>query len=205
MNAPQLHPRREPTERILNLAVALAEGLQRSGLSDERIAEIAVSGISGECPQCHARITGKDLVEIATVVGEADGLTPRLARLRNGYCARNACDARFYELAFQNQPDLDWRPILDRSDRIDTRSLRQAEAVDPDVVAKSADARSRFHRSMGLRILVPLLLLLTLLLARHWYRGGTIMFLREPEEFRVDPLPPGEHDWGMGPPDRFKP
>jgi hypothetical protein len=204
MNSTQALHRKEPTDRMPVLAVALIEGLRRSGLPSERLRELTGNAIKGECARCRMTITGDDLLAVTLAGSDSAAASPRIARLRNGYCARDTCDSRFYDLRFESAPDIDWGSLLATADAAVSKPESAARSGDDDIAVHVAEARTRFRRSLWLRVALPVALLAAALLFRQWYRGGTIPFIREPEAFKVDPLPPGEHDWSQGPPEQYE-
>jgi hypothetical protein len=70
------------------------------------------AALSGECVQCGIRITGEELIELSQPAKTAES-DPKIARLRQDYCARNHCDSYYYRLTFRTHPDLDWTRLLD--------------------------------------------------------------------------------------------
>jgi hypothetical protein len=75
--------------------------------------------------------------------------------------------------------------------------LPQVEGIGEETRQAKVSADQARKRAVNLRLVARLTLglgiLLTLLVIRQLYYGGTIPLLREPEKFKVDVVPPGEH------------
>lgn len=154
--------------------------------------------ISAECVQCGIRLTGAELLALAEA-GEAGEVTgdaraasrppappnPKVARLRLGYCARSGCDSCYYRVTFEPRPGLDWTKLLPGAELEVTAA---APAEDPGNAERQAAFRSSVRRTVG-KAALALGALVLLLVARHWYQGGTIPYLREPEKFDVQVAP----------------
>lgn len=157
--------------------------------------------ISAQCVQCGIRLTGDELLALAEATEDAEGTraasrppappNPKVARLRLGYCARSGCDSCYYRVTFEPRPGLDWTKLLPGAELEVTTT---APAEDPGHAERQAAFRSSVRRTAG-KAALALGVLIVLLVARHWYQGGTIPYLREPEKFDVEvaptPIPPG--------------
>jgi hypothetical protein len=159
----------------------LAEALERLLPDEARRQAAAQTSLSAECVLCGLTVNGLELLEAGASVGGV--ARPKIARLRQGYCARNGCESRFYRITFSPFPHLDW-----------TRAFAQSDVVrgeqDEQVQAEAAEARARRrarHWRLAGRVGIGLGVLCALYLVRQWYLGGTIPLLREPEEFQTDP------------------
>lgn len=77
---------------------ALARALGETGEGAPRIRELLAHDIRVQCVGCGIALTAEELEALALDPASAPG-SPRLERLRLGYCARNGCDSRFYGLS----------------------------------------------------------------------------------------------------------
>lgn len=149
------------------------------------------SRASATCVQCGITIRGDEL--LALVPSASDTGTPppspRVARLRLGYCARQGCDSTYYSVRLPFPPGTECprHPVAGGAEPSGTgrpnpvggrRTLRLA-------VAALADSL----RAGGFRLAWAATVLVGLAAFRHWYTGGTIPILREPERFEVEVAP----------------
>jgi hypothetical protein len=133
--------------------------------------------LKGECIQCGIRITEEELLLLGQekTAGETD---PRIERLRLGYCARNGCDSIFYRVSARANAPIEW-----------SKYFPEPNSHLSDPANDGLEVQTTFAAGTKLfnwRVLAAGLTLLTLILVRQYYRGGTIPFIREPEEFKVD-------------------
>jgi hypothetical protein len=177
------------TSRQLNLqelpafCTDLAERLREQGLDDDRIRSLFGQGLGGECIQCAVRVTGDELLGLTNPAPATTGLSPRTARLNQGYCARHDCPSYFYRIEFRPVPGIDWaillNPVQSGSDPNARPGLLNSAGLGRWI-------RSPTRRTV-LQLGVGIILALFLLLIRQWYIGGTIPWIRQPEPFSVDP------------------
>jgi hypothetical protein len=177
--------RQEHVQNLSRFSQRLAGALGQSAPGPDQLRPALCAAVSGECVQCGIRITGEELIELSQPAETAES-NPKIARLRQGYCARNHCDSYYYRLTFRTHPDLDWTMLLSRAD-----SLNEAQAL-PAAVEEDTNKTTPGvgRRRLVGRIFVALAVVSLLLLVRQWYRGGRIPLIREPENFQVDHLPP---------------
>jgi hypothetical protein len=177
-------------EHLLKLAPfcqALGEALGGSGLAPDQALGVWRAALTAQCARCGIPISGEELFALSQPPGENP--SPKIRRLRLGDCARPGCDSYFYRLSFRAHPALDWPALLARTEAI------RAELERP-VSGRSGAApfaKAVLHAGLTRRAAIALAVLLLLLLARHWYGGGGIPLLREPEHFRVAPAPAESH------------
>jgi len=177
--------RQEHVQNLSRFSQRLAGALSQSALGPDQLRSALSAALSGECVQCGIRITGEELIELSQPAETAES-NPKIARLRQGYCARNQCDSYYYRLTFRTHPDLDWTRLLSRADSVE-EAQPQPTAV-ADETKKTTPGMGR--RRLVARLLVALAVVSLLLLVRQWYRGGRIPLIREPENFQVDHLAP---------------
>lgn len=170
----------------LRLAVAFAQSLVaavRSVAGSADVLAILRAGVHAECPQCHLRLFGEDVLALAGSEAPQAEVSPKLHRLAQGFCGRQGCEALFYEFTFEPAPPLDWSVVLAQVDGAVTPEASDAGAAEAVLADQKAIAQKRARR----RVLLGLAVVLLLLLARHLMTGGTIPFLREPRHFTADP------------------
>ena len=106
----------------------------------------------------------------------------KAARLSQGYCGRRGCDSYYYRLMLSEDQDLDWNSVLAAVDKGETHQ------VEDESLAAESTLMSCLRGRWTARTLAVLAVLLGLLVAWQWHRGGTIPWLREAERFQVDSL-----------------
>ena len=173
----------------------LGRALSRTGLTPAQVQAVWQSSVRAECVLCGIRVSGEELFALAQPPSALYG-TVKLGRLRLGDCARHGCDSFYYRLIFQNYPRLNW-----------PRLLAEAEAFQPEQPSPRQRRRFAFrlpalpdfgeYSGFARRGLVVLAAILFLLVARQWYRGGSLPLVRQPENFHVDPGP-DMHPYQMG-------
>lgn len=158
-----------------------------------RAAEVEAAvreSVSAECVQCGIRLTGGELLVLGETKAEAGPSGSRLGRVQMGYCARNGCDSRFYRVTFEAREGVDWSAIVPSTEIESDRSQGEARSLAPEEPMVGAPAfRPGPGRRGWLKVGAACVLLGILLLARHWYRGGSVPILREPEDFQVEVVP----------------
>jgi len=176
--------REEHVQNLSRFSQRLAGALGQSTPGPDQLRPALRAAVSGECVQCGIRITGEELIELSQPAETAES-NPKIARLRQGYCARNHCDSYYYRLTFRTHPDLDWTSLLSRADSVDEAQPQPTPVED---ATKKATPGTERRRIIG-RVALALAVMALLLLVRQWYRGDRIPFIREPENFQVDHLP----------------
>jgi hypothetical protein len=183
MSNPTPLTRQEHLQTLPAFSAALAAALKHCGPGEEKLRPALDSALAAECVLCGITLTGSELLAIGAAAEESAGDNPKLARLRQGDCARNGCRSYFYRLTFTPHPDLDWAKVLSQTEIAKTG--QQVEAREEE--AALAAARRAVGWKLIRRLLVGLALVAMLWLIRQWYSGGTIPLLREPEHFKPDP------------------
>ena len=173
--------RQEHIQNLGQFSRALAEALEKSALGPDTLRQALCVALSAECVQCAIRVTGEELLALsAPALGSATN--PRVARLRQGYCARNHCDSYYYRLMFAVHPDIDWPRLLAQ---IESTGGEGGGAAPGDATPKIATQNPARARRFS-RVAIGVAILAMLWILRQWYRGGTIPWVREPENFQVD-------------------
>ena len=170
LHIPQL---REESRRLF-------AALNRS-LADESKANAALAAVRVQCEQCGTRLNPAELTALATSAAPALANSPRLARLHQGYCARNDCKSYYYRIEFPPTEGIDWNSALAASPDPEPEPIpsEAAAAPKPRLIPLTGPLAAKLGATLAL--------ILTLILLRQWYVGGTIPLLRQPESFQVDP------------------
>ena len=181
-------PNSQTVQRELHLpslpqfVVGLETALLAKGHSPEKARDLLTQHASAECLACGIKVKGEELLLLGPQSAAMD-VSSKIARLRQGYCARQTCETYFYRVLLANLPDLDWAQLLAEAEN---SVAEQTAAPDVEQLAKKRLAR----KQLGIRLAVAAGILLVLLLAKQLYQGGRIPLLREPEKFEVDRSPP---------------
>ncbi len=157
--------------------------LRQAGVADAPLPDLLESSVAGECVQCGIRLTTEDLLALSASDPADDAAHPKVARLRQGYCARNGCASYAYLLTFNAHPGVDWPKILAA---VESAGQEQHAEVAAEAEAQQIGRREARKKRM-LKLVAGIALLLLLLLIRQWITGGPIPILREPKEYTVDP------------------
>jgi hypothetical protein len=133
VDALEWHPRSRRVERATSACAAsfawvheaLARALGDAGVGGQELNVLFGSGIRAVCAGCGLPVTGAELGEL-TVPGEEDrdrALPPKLERLRLGFCPRNGCEARFFNVEITGPGRFDRGQVLARTrDILDGKS-----------------------------------------------------------------------------------
>jgi hypothetical protein len=181
--------REERIQALEQFSRALSAACRRCGPSEAKTAEAVRAALSAECMKCGIHVSGGELLAISETA-EAKEPSAKVKRMRLGYCARDGCESFTYRLFFRSHPGADWPTITAQLEAVGQNCTELSAA---QAAAKRAAARKARWRTLG-RIGIALAIIGLLLVIRQWYVGGRIPLLREPEKFRVDPLPPGQED-----------
>ena len=161
---------------------AVAHALGEAGLSGQELQVLFATGLKAVCAGCGMALTGDELGRLAVTEGEETGpLPPKLERLRLGFCPRNGCEARFYQLHLAPLPRGDAAQVLARAGAI----LRGDKSAKP-LAAVTAPATRRQIRRL---VVIALATLLVCFVAYRlvFYRSQPIPFVKPASPFQVDP------------------
>jgi hypothetical protein len=142
----------------------------------DRLRAAVDQALSGECVQCGIRLTGWEVLQF----GEEVSTDARVERLRSGYCARNGCESLFYRVTCAAHPEIDWPALLSP-----THALTDDERAAVEAMGRKK-ARLKLRNKALLRAGIAVAALLIVFVVRQIWVGGTIPFIREPENFQVD-------------------
>ena len=161
----------------------LLQALGQAGVGDAQLPGFLEATVTGECVQCGIRLTAEELLALSETSPADGAANPKVARLRQGYCARNGCASYAYLLTFKAHPAVDWPKILAA---VESSGQEQHAEVAAEAEAQQI-ARREARKKRVLKIVAGIALLLLLLLIRQWITGGPIPILREPKKYTVDP------------------
>ncbi|MBL9134787.1 MAG: hypothetical protein JNK85_02915 [Verrucomicrobiales bacterium] len=180
--------RQEHLRNFPALAARLVGWRSDSLKDDAAWMAVLKDALEAECEVCGMRVTGEDLARLAKPVPNLPE-SPKVARLRLGYCARQGCDSYYYRLRFQPVSSVDWTVLLDGTGDSAVAPTPPREVEQPSDRLKAA-AMDSVRRVLP-RIAIGVLVIGALLFVRHWRRGGTVPLIREPEKFQVEVPPTG--------------
>lgn len=162
---------------------SLATAIRECGVAAENVRGVFDAAVAVECEQCHIRMSGAELFDLAQPPDPAAAPFPRLERLRQGYCPRADCNSYHARMELKEIPGIIWSKVLTRADAA-AAALDELEPPPAEVT----EARRRTARwTLFGRAAIGLAAILILLLIRQWYVGGRIPLLREPQQFIADP------------------
>jgi hypothetical protein len=175
--------RQEHLQELNRLAARLNGRIRESGGDADPLRAAIRATFSAECVQCGLQVSAAEFLTMVET-DDSSTLRPKLERLRQGYCGRQGCNSYYYRFVLQTHSALNWM------------SLFQDSAAEPDPVPEPEDSMQRLPdpRAGWLRASRRSAMIVgaigLVLFARHWQRGGTIPWIREPEHFEVDVIVP---------------
>jgi hypothetical protein len=181
--APQLNiDRQEHLEQLSSFFWKLDQPLKGLAASQSISLSQLHAAVSAECVQCGIVVPGEVLFALAEPPAQETGAPDaKASRLRQGYCARRGCDSYYYRITFSDLPGVDWQSALAAAD-----VLGDAPGPEPDPSAADESSAPIRHWRLALTAFLAASVLLLFLGWRQWYRGGTLPFVREAEQFEVD-------------------
>ncbi|MDB6027007.1 MAG: hypothetical protein JWM68_3230 [Verrucomicrobiales bacterium] len=166
----------------------LSEAVVNYAKGDAKITATIGSSLSTLCPRCNIRLNGDELLAIADP-NETER-SPKVQRMQLGYCARSSCDSTMCQVFFHRNLGVNWQIFFDEMSLCQQNRKESTKFVD---IEKQVAFRKELLRKMG-RLSIGLVVICLLVMIWQWHRGGRIPYLREPEKFRVTPLPPGQKE-----------
>jgi len=134
------------------------------------------TALSAQCVQCGIKLSGSELLKFEEDASD----DPRVERLRIGYCARNGCESLFYRVTCAPHPQINWPGLLNPAHELTADEKTAAEAL------HKKRAIAKLRNKTFLRVGIAVAALLIVFVIRQIYLGGSIPFIREPEDFNVD-------------------
>jgi len=172
-------------ETLASLYSSLAAALSAAGFTGSQLNEIFSKHVRAECVQCGIPINGEDMGHIA-LAGHGKVLAnSKLERLRQGYCARNGCDSFYYRIHLCDYANLDWVKIRAKADALAV-AAQSGPAETP-----GADTRA-LRKRLLIRVGTGFVVVVILLLWRHWTYYGYVPLLQKPHKYTIDPASTGD-------------
>jgi hypothetical protein len=181
-----LSVRRQDLRQLEWLCRTLRGVFDRAGFDPAQVREAWDAGMRAECIRCGIHVCGEELFALSQPP-TAEHSTVKIGRLRLGDCARQGCESFHYEIRFENLQNVDWSWVLAEVDLVEGQ-----ESGSSSNVTSPWKGLLDWRLVFGWRVAMTCLALVLALLWRQSYFGGRIPFVREPEQFRVDPAPEGE-------------
>jgi hypothetical protein len=167
-------------EALAGFYFSLADNLARSGLAPEQLNEILAGHVSAECVSCGLRLGGEELGLLALSRDDPEPNNQKFSRLRLGYCGRNGCMSRLYDVHFAAHPLVDWNTIIRPAENLSSpRETRPAA----DLLIQTRSASSK----LALKLSLALLAVLALVYVTLRYTEGRIPIFQPKHNYAVDP------------------
>ena len=169
----------------------LLGALRSLDLPGNLLQSIVERGMQIRCVECAIPLSSDDLIGLVALESAVGPSPEKLARLRQGFCARNGCLSRFYDVRLLRVEGVDWDQVVVRMTEIDSGALPVELPTEPALEHRPMD------RVRAGKIALAVGLVLLVVAARQWLIGGRIPFLREPAEFgtgRISGLDESCHD-----------
>ncbi|KAB2675419.1 MAG: hypothetical protein DVB31_00500 [Verrucomicrobia bacterium] len=146
---------------------ALGRALGEAGEGAPRIRELLEQSVRVCCVGCGITVTADELEALALAT-ESGTPSPRLERLRLGYCARNGCDSRFY-IVSAGTGMVGWPTVFRR-----TKELMSSKADAETEPTESGPATpARTFRQQWRRVQLAVLgSVVAVVLLAWWWRSG---------------------------------
>jgi hypothetical protein len=139
--------------------------------------------LGASCIQCGITLTPQELACLAQNTGPGDSPdSPRVERIRKGYCARRACDSYYYDLAATPEQFAEIDALLNAAGvAIDDRSVSTAPGLLPGLWLSLTDR----YNTRELLTLTSLVTLISLLI---WWHFRTPAWATHPSGYQIDPM-----------------
>jgi hypothetical protein len=167
-------------EALVGFYFSLADNLARSGLAPQQLNEILAGHVSAECVSCGLRLGGEELGLLALSRDNPDPNNQKFTRLSLGYCGRNGCMSRLYDVHFAEHPLVDWSTIIRPAENLSTPRETQP-ATDLLIPPRSASSK------LLLRLFLALLALSALVYVTLTYTEGRIPLFQPKHNYAIDP------------------
>jgi hypothetical protein len=154
---------------------SLAQTISKQPEAD-RVRAAIDSALSAECVQCGIKLSGSEMLKFEDETSD----DARVERLRVGYCARNGCESLFYRVTCAPHPQINWAGLLNPAHELTAEEKAAAATVERKRVI------ARLRNKTLIRAGIAVAVLLVVFVIRQIYLGGSIPFIREAEDFRVD-------------------
>ena len=191
MNSPApkpAHTLQIAPEKLAGLYYSVASNLARTGLPPERRKKILAENITAVCVSCGLRLGGEELALLGPGQADPEPSRPKLERLRLGYCGRNGCESRLYDVHFTEHAPIDWNLMVEPVER---PAAPQETTPAPDASRPGGTRSSK----RVLRLVLVLAALFALVYVTLIYTEGRIPLVQPKHHYTVDPhsaRPPGK-------------
>jgi hypothetical protein len=108
----------------------------------------------------------------------------KLERLRIGYCARDGCEADYYEFHLGEFPGVDWDVVTRRTNDL---SIAAEAAAKDETKRQARRKRVRRWQRLGSGVLAIVLLIVLRFVVQH----GRLPFAKKPPKYQIDPASVG--------------
>ncbi len=163
---------------------AVACALGEAGVGGQQLPGVFATGLRATCTGCGMTVTGAELNELMVASGEGaeHRLSPKLERLRLGYCPRNGCEARYFTLELAKAGQFEPTPVLARAGAILAGDLK------PKLEIRSAATPETRRATRRIAFIALATLFLAFVAYRFvFYRSQLIPFVEPKSPFTVDP------------------
>lgn len=120
--APSLTELRVPIAQLPRLHEAMARAWGEAGVGGQELESVFASGIRASCVSCGLSVTGAELADLALRGEDEESrdrpLPAKLERLSLGYCPRQGCESRFYQVQIVVPGRFDRGWVLGRTQQI---------------------------------------------------------------------------------------
>lgn len=169
-------------EQLIKFYLSLAGNLAREGIVSAQINEILSGNVSAECVACGMRFGGEELGELVVSREKPDPKNTKFSRLILGYCGRNGCESRLYNVHFTRHPLVDWKKIVDQVENIPDTAETSAEPVVP-VTRKSISHKKPLLWILGFCVVYLLYYVM------QYFTEGRIPLIQPKHTYQVAPSP----------------
>lgn len=170
-------------DRLPSCHGAVATALGEAGLGGQELQVLFATGLKAACVGCGMSLTGEELGKLAVTEGEGSSpLPPKLERLRLGFCPRNGCEARFYQIHRAPLPRPDAAKVLARADEI-LRGRRRTSVPRLDLGIPSTRRQVRRLAAVALGTVLVCFVAYRLV----YFGSQPIPFVKPASPFQADP------------------
>jgi hypothetical protein len=159
--------------------------LQKHRTAGQDLPSLLQSCLQIKCVECGIAVSTEEFLALAGYGPPLDSSSSgnsKVGRLRLGYCARQGCPSRFYQVTLQPHPEFAWEAILAQA----AESGSSKTDAEPAIAAADSIAEPTRRRMQTMKVLAGLVIVLVLWGARRWTQGERIPFIREPAKFKFE-------------------
>ncbi|MBL9173701.1 MAG: hypothetical protein JNL10_09220 [Verrucomicrobiales bacterium] len=181
---PSLSELRVPVTDLPRVHEALARALGDAGVGGQELNVLFGSGIRAVCAGCGLPVTGAELGELTVPGGEERdrALPPKLERLRLGFCPRNGCEARFFNVEITGPGRFDRGQVLAR-----TRDILDGKSG-PKLTLKPVVSPATRKATQRLALITLATLFIAFVVYRiTFYWSQPIPFVQPKSPFAIEP------------------